>query len=503
MLLCPVTLKATRVAVIDVGSNSGRVVVFDVKPDGVLEVLSDERAPLRLIGDIDGEFVLQPRTQERSLRALRDFVTVAKGAGAKRIIAVGTAAVREAANGQEFLKRIREEAGVSLRVLDSEAEARCAFLGAVHGLPVENGAVLDVGGGSLQLAYFRNRKMTGYRGLPLGALRMSVQYLKHDPPTRSDVRALRSHVFDLLADARIPPLGSTQMMVGTGGTIRNLAKVDARARLYPVHGVHGYELSRQRLRELISSLLEKKRSSRNSISGLSRNRSDSIVGGSLVVDCVMERCQATRLLVAGPGLREGVLYEASGAPLLPAAVVRDRSIRSLVTRFSSWDETRAMRRRDLARALHEKLEPAAPPMLAELLAHAATALDIGRSIDYFRRHLQTSAILRGTVLMGFGHREALILSTIAALSGDYRWEPERYRPLLHERDHAPIEHAGIILAIADEIEKRLAPGAKPKLKLRMTSSSFTITSASIADWESAEVGQRFQRAYDRKLVIRG
>lgn len=490
-----------RIAVIDVGSNSGRVVVFDVGSDGVLDVFSEERAPLRLIGDIDDELVLSSRTQERALRALRDFVNVARGAGAKRIIAVGTAAVREAANGQQFLRRIREEAGVSLRVLDSEAEARCAFFGAVNGLPVENGAMLDVGGGSLQLAYFRNRKMTGYRGLPLGALRMSVEYLHTDPPTRGEVRALRTHVFKLLEEAGIPPLRSGDLLVGTGGTIRNLAKVDARARDYPVHAVHGYELSRKRLRELASVFVATKRSSRNSISGLSRNRADSIVGGSLVVDCVMEQCRATQLIVAGQGLREGLLYEASGLPLPSPALVRERAIRSLVTRFSSWDESRAERRRELARLLHEKLEPDAPSGLVELLAHAATALDIGRSIDYFRRHLHTAAILRATVLMGFGHREALVLSTIAALSGDYRWEPDRYRPLLHERDHAPVEHAGLLLGIADQIEHRMEPGAEPKVKLRMKGNSFVIAGQSIADWEPAEIGQRFRRAYDRKLVI--
>src|SRR5207302_9664325 len=120
---------------------------------------------------------LSPETMDRTLRILHGFLAVAETSGAERTVAVATAAVREAANGDELIQRTRRELGIPVDIADGDEEARFGFLGAVHGLPVQDGIVLDVGGGSLQLIHFRERRLERSWSLPLGALRLSDRFL--------------------------------------------------------------------------------------------------------------------------------------------------------------------------------------------------------------------------------------------------------------------------------------------------------------------------------------
>ena len=259
--------------VIDIGSNSGRVLVARVRGAAHLDVLGDARSPLRLVRDVARDGELSTETIDRTLRIVRGFVAVASTSGAERTMAIATAAVREAGNGEAFIERTRHELGIPLEIADGDEEARFGFLGAVHALPVQDGIVLDVGGGSLQLIHFRSRKLERSWSLPLGALRLSDRFLKLDSPTRGEMRALKEHVNATLDRAGILRLQKDERMVGTGGTIRNLAKVDRRMRgVYPISRLHGYVVDRRRLDGVVSLLSGTPANNRATIPGLNADR---------------------------------------------------------------------------------------------------------------------------------------------------------------------------------------------------------------------------------------
>ncbi len=151
-----------RIGVVDLGSNSGRLVVYDQYGSGYLSIVEDGRVPLRLVNDLDEDGNLGSEAIERIIDALREFTSLAQGAGAERVIVVGTAAMREATNGDQFLQSIRDTAGTEIEILDGLAEALYSFLGAIYGLPVWNGYVLDIGGGSLELTRFKERRAVAH-----------------------------------------------------------------------------------------------------------------------------------------------------------------------------------------------------------------------------------------------------------------------------------------------------------------------------------------------------
>ena len=182
------------IAVVDIGSNSGRVMVFRPEAGGHLHVLAGSRAALRLARDLDRTGRIPPEALERAFEALRDFRAIALGSGVRRFEAAGTSALRDAANGPPFIRRVKRELGITIRILSGLEEARFGFLGAVGGLPVDHGVFFDLGGGSLQVGRFRNRHLVGAVSVPLGSLRVSDAFLKSDPPTPREVKKLRAHV---------------------------------------------------------------------------------------------------------------------------------------------------------------------------------------------------------------------------------------------------------------------------------------------------------------------
>ncbi|MBI4497958.1 MAG: Ppx/GppA family phosphatase [Chloroflexi bacterium] len=445
-------------AVMDIGSNTGRLVVLRREGGGHLEVVQDVRAPLRLVSALDAEGRLSPEAMERTLAVVRDFRALALGAGAARTIAVATAAVREAANGQDLIARIRDDVGLAVEVLDGSQEARYAFLGAVYGLAVDHGLLVDVGGGSMQIAHFRERQFLQSWSLPLGALRLSVRYLTGDAPTRPEQRRLVQHVQATLTDAGVPALRTDEHLVGTGGTFRTLAKIDSRAHKYPISRLHGYVLTRRRLADIAGLLATQPAAERAHVPGLNADRVDSIVGGALVAQTVLEQVAAREVQVSGQGLRDGLALGAFTAALPPAASVRAGAIAALTSRFATWRAEAARRRSAIALSLLTALEPDAAPEVREALSHAATVLDIGRSIDYYNRHEHTAAILTATDLAGFSHRALALLAATVQRAGDDGRSLKRYRPLVTADDIPAVERAAAILTLAEEIERRCPPG---------------------------------------------
>jgi exopolyphosphatase/guanosine-5'-triphosphate,3'-diphosphate pyrophosphatase len=489
------------VAVIDVGSNSGRVIVYQLQPGGHLHILAGSRAPLRLVRELDESHRLKAQALERAWEALADFRAIAAGAGAERILAVATAAMRDAENGRALLERAEGELGIQIRILAGEEEARYGFEGAVRGLPVAHGVLFDLGGGSLQVSRFRARRLVSAVSLPLGSLRTSDEVLESDPPSASELKRLREHVRKLLKQAGVEPLERGERRVGTGGTLRNLAKIDRRAQRYPISRLHGYVLARKAVRQISGLLAGRRLKKRERVRGLNQDRGDSIVGGSLVVEVLMEVLGADAVVVSGQGVREGLAASLLGGELPAPEAARAASVAALVARFATGGEAQARRRRQLVERLYPALELEPSPEVGEALLHAATVLDVGRSVDFFDRHEHIADIVLATDLAGFSHREVALLSAILRRAGDEDASPKSYAPLIQRDDRPAIERAAAVLALADDIEERCPPGRRVDVACRITRDKAVVGVPALAGWRPRSIGRRFERAFGRRLVV--
>jgi exopolyphosphatase/guanosine-5'-triphosphate,3'-diphosphate pyrophosphatase len=487
------------VAVVDIGSNSGRVVVIRIGNSGELEILANGRAPLRLGRDLTSGDVISSDTIERTAATVRDFRAIGESAGAETLIPVATSAVRESANADEFVSRVEAESGVRVRVIDGDDEARYTFLGAVRGLPVQHGVVADLGGGSLELTRFRERRAVRAWTLPLGSLRLSDRFLHGDPAETKEVSALARFARMTLKEAGVHALGPDERLIGTGGTIRNLAKIDMASRRYPIPRLHGYVLAQGVVQETGDRLASQKVSRRRSVRGLSRERADSIVGGALAVRSLMEHLKAPELTVSGRGLREGVALDSARLPDASIEEVRQASVRALAHRFSSWDPGRAARRAVIAERLLTSVDPGSGTNVRERLIQAATLLDVGRSVDYYRRFDHTADIIIEADLDCFSHRKLALLSAVVRQAGAQGMSITTYRPLLGPDDGVAVARSATLLYLADTVEQHLPPRDAGDVTCRLEGKRAVLEAPVYDPWRQEALSQRFRATFAKKL----
>ena len=306
------TRAARRVAAIDVGSNSIRLVVADVAPPASITVVDELRLTPRLGAGLHETGLLGAEPMRHALDALRRMVALAGTLHAHRTVAVATSAVRDAANGAAFLRRVEEETGLRLRVLDGEEEARLAFRSARAYLPLDGGraVVLDIGGGSLELALGLDGALVHPHSFPLGAIRLTERFLARGAG-RPALHRLRAAVRAELAGAIDVAAWRDATLVGSGGTCTTLATVVLARRGTPAkrgtHGEHATHVPRPELEAVLEWLRAMGPARRREVPGLKPERADIIVAGLAAAAEVAAFLDAPDVTVSAYGIREGLL----------------------------------------------------------------------------------------------------------------------------------------------------------------------------------------------------
>ncbi|MDA0353196.1 MAG: Ppx/GppA phosphatase family protein [Chloroflexi bacterium] len=502
---------AGRTTVIDLGSNSGRAVVIQPRAGGHLEVVEELRLPLRLGAALGDDGYLSEAAYDRLAAAIEDFLVIAKAAGSEHLVAVGTSALRDAKNGPEFLQRIRDTFGLEVRLVDGALEGHYAFLGAVHGLPVDHGMLVDIGGGSVEIARFRDRRVAELWSFPLGTLRAGGRFLLDDPPTEAQYDALRAATEEALRDSAIPTLRRDERLIGTGGAIRNVAKIDRRrrSRVYPVPRLHGYEIRRSRVAKVGALLRGLRAADRGAVSGLNPGRAETIVAGVTVLETIMSTLKARSLVVSGQGLREGVMRATLGElppPELESALpdpltIRAASMRALTGRFAGLDLAAGERR---ARAALTLLERAGDPVggnLRELIGYAAVMVDAGAAIDFYNREQVAAGIVITTDLAGFSHLMIAELAALLRLLEEPTFDVHRFAPLLSADERGQLDLAAAALALAFELHRRLPAAAFAMLEATVTKKEIRLSVPSSIGHLPDAVIARVEGAFGRSLAV--
>lgn len=298
-----------RVAGIDIGTLTCRLLVAAVSPDGPVHAIRSERKILRLGEGVDQTKRLKPDAMMRVIETIREWKTIIESHGVERYTAVATSAVREAGNREEFLDRVRRETGVEVEVIDGEEEARRTFLGIRSGLPdIQAILGLDIGGGSTEFIASRQGQPLKTTSIDMGVVRLTERVLQGDPPRATEIQQAETLIRDLTRGARREIGDVTDLtLVGTAGTITSLAAVAQELPAYDPARIQNYVLDLPVIRRIERDVFGKTQSARVGMPGLEAGREGVIAAGVLILRCVMEDLNAVRCVVSEYGLREGVL----------------------------------------------------------------------------------------------------------------------------------------------------------------------------------------------------
>lgn len=292
-----------RIAVADLGTNSTRLLIADVTPDGQLTQLERHTTVTRLGEGVDGSGRLAPQAMERVYAALARYREIADAAGVQRRIAVATSAVRETENGPELVAHVRDEIGFDVRTIDGDEEARLTFLGATAGRDtVSETLVIDIGGGSTEFVSGRPGADPAFHvSTRLGSVRQTERHIAHDPPRHEELVALAEEARAIVA-AAVPAEIRERIgaVIGVAGTATSLAAIDQQLDPYDPERVDGYRLELAAAERILAELAVHPLEQRRSVTGLHPGRAPTIVAGAAIL------VEALRLF----GVREVEISEA-------------------------------------------------------------------------------------------------------------------------------------------------------------------------------------------------
>jgi len=503
-------MRGVQLAVIDLGSNSFRLVVFTA--EGRQWRRTDEIFEAVRIGEglaATGELGAEP--MERALSTLDVFAhfSQAAGLGPDDIDAVATSAIRDAGNAEEFLARARHRTGLPIRVLSREQEAHYGFLAAVSSTTLDDGCVLDLGGGSMQLVQVVGRRQLESGSWRLGAVRMTERFLPGPgPATKKQLEKLRAHATSKLA--RAPWLEHCgPRLIGVGGTVRNLANATQRAAGLPSLGVQGQCVSAEALDELIARLAALPANERAKVAGIKPARADLILAGAVVIQATMLAGGFQGMEATEAGLREGVFFarhlERSGGILED---VRRRSVLTLAGQYAV-DVAHTEHVARLALGLFDETAAAGlhvgDERERELLWAASVLHDIGMSVDYDDHHKHSRYLILNAGLPGFTPAELALVAQTARYHRKGMPDPGPLAPLLSKGDLNRLNRMAALLRLAEDLERSRDQSVR-EAHLRVNGRSATLSLVSDDDtavprWAARREVELFQRAFGRTLEV--
>lgn len=301
---------ARRFAGIDIGTLTCRLLIADLTPGQPLQEVRSDRRILRLGEGVDQTKRLRSAAMDRVVHCLQEWRNVITSNHVEAIVVVATSAVRDAANRDEFLERVKREAGFDVEVISGEEEAMRTLLGIRSGLPagVTDILALDIGGGSTEFILDRPEDKPIIRSIDIGVVRLCERLLRHDPPTNEEVRHAREWA-TRETKAAVAEMGDHRQaaFIGTAGTITSLAAMAQNLATYEPARIHNYQLKLETIRELEQTMLSRTKAERVGLPGLEKNREEVIAAGAIIIRTIMETLGQRECLVSDLGLREGVL----------------------------------------------------------------------------------------------------------------------------------------------------------------------------------------------------
>lgn len=463
-----------RVAAIDIGSNTSRLVVAESCPDARFRVVEDFGETVRLASGLYRTGRLSHESMEEALTVLARMREIVEHHHVDRLRAVGTSALREARNAGKFLRMAHKRCGIAIETIRADYEARLAFASVANAFDLNSlrAACVDLGGGSADIVLSENGLIDAIHTLPLGAVRLTDMH--SDPTTpgvyrygdmaRSVDKALKR------ALGAVPPV---DLLIGTGGTFTTLARISIRRGdngnaegRFPF-AVRGYELSLAQVRDILHWLRDMPLEERRRVPGLSERRSEIIVAGLCVIERMMRLLRVARLRVHDGGIRDGMLMEMIDElhlltpPQADTAAVALAAVRRLAERCEYPREHSEHVARLSLRIFDQLTESAldraavwARPGARDLLHAAAVLHDVGQVVEFRRHHKHGYALITHADLSPLSRRQVELIANIVRYHRRARPSARHacFGRLSVDDQHLVTDLAGI-LRIADGLDR--------------------------------------------------
>ncbi|KMO87867.1 exopolyphosphatase [Megasphaera cerevisiae DSM 20462] len=505
-----------NLAIIDLGSNSIRFVALRIADNHSYSLQYQEKESIRLGQGLNQTGILSEEGMHRALTCLNVYKHIMEVMKIDICVAVATAAVRNAANGSEFLERINAETGITMKIITGEREAYLGYLGVINTIALKDCLIFDLGGASIELTLVRDGESVHSVSIPIGAVTLTEKFNMQgniDAIVLQDcLRYVKKKLSDIkwLREIDVP-------IVGIGGTARNFAKMDQRAESYEFSKIHNYIISLHSFNTLYTQITTRTSANRKKIAGLSSERADLIVAGAAVIRTIFDISGSLSMTVSGCGLREGLFFEYYAKYMHMDKPrfddILDFSINNFIGTLGTtincthYDQVTRITGMlfDQLKVLHgyggrERL----------LLMTAARLHDVGKIINFYD-HARHSAFMIGHApLYGLTHREQMIAGFIAGFHHGISRKTlraYRYASMATAGDWDMIRKLSTLLALAEASDLTYEQIVKD-IHITLAENVVVLVLTTIpgatynaADYEMKQIVKQFKKEFGAALIL--
>ncbi len=454
--------EQTRLAAIDIGTNSIRCIIVAVDTQGNFWVLDDEKAMVRLGEGLIETGFISAVAENRAIDALQRMAKISTGLKAEVAAVVATSAVRKALNRNEFLRQVKLATGLDIKVISGEEEADLVTLSVHHNFAVDQQryGMADIGGGSVEIVIATGFHAETITSLDLGTVFLTEKVLHNDPINNSELKKLRKYIRKSLKKNGVGDGLPVTCLIGSGGTMTNIGSMVMAMRGEQYESVHRYEVLHSEIIHLLAMLSRKTHKERLNIPGLNPERADIILAGIVLTDELMRRMQTNQLRINAQGIREGLILQSLQQRNLIPERQQARDWRSSVFEFARscrFDELHSIQVSRLAKRIFSVVasKNRLTDRHGQLLEAGALLHDIGYFISYDRHHKHSYHLIRHANLFGFTPREREIVANLARYhrKAKPKQSHDNFSSLGAE-DQILVRKLGGILRLADGLDRR-------------------------------------------------
>ncbi|MCM3712862.1 exopolyphosphatase [Alkalihalobacillus oceani] len=443
-------------AVIDIGSNSIRLVINQIDHNGCYKELHNYKTVARLSAHMDEKGAFTTEGTRILLETLTRFKEVLLFHQVQKVTAVATAAMRKATNRKEITELVYERLGFEIRILSEYEEAFYGYLAVVNSTNITDGITIDIGGGSTEITLFQDRELRHYHSFPFGAITLKQQFISGCEATEEELQTIKAYIRSQLSSLSWLHEYPDYPVIGIGGSARNLSLIHQRQKEYPLAGLHQYELPTKELRQLTDALATLSYQERLTIDGLSKDRADIIVPAAEVIASLVELVQAKTFVMSRKGLRDGIFYEELLRTMDTACFpnVAEESFYQLSHSYEvnldhanhiSYLATRLYAElADQCQVSHQRNEA------LQLLRQSARVLYIGEFINSEASSQNTFYLLTNMTIEGLSHQERLAIAFISSFKSKSQLlkYAKPFKNLLDKKRLKLYEFLGAIMKLA-------------------------------------------------------
>lgn len=495
-----------KIGIIDVGSNSMRLVIYKVSPNNAFVPIEDVKEGARLGEDVNITGKIKESKLELGFRTMMLFKGICDSHQVDEIIAFGTAAIRSASNSGELLDAVRNELGIDIKIFSGSDEATHSFLGAINSLDIKDGIMMDMGGASTELVWFKERKAHKWVSLNFGSVTIGQMADIKNKLKDKDEKRIRKHIKDELE--KVEWLNETKglTLVGVGGVVRNVASIHHRMVKYPLNTLHGYRMELEDVRDVFNMVKEKDYEEKLDIEGLSRSRADIFMGAVVAIEEILEYAELQHTVISGNGIREGVLFERLKKMGREIKNVFENSLTSLIEQYEVHREERRKVYGNFKKIFRKLAVIHEIEEISEKSIKAASTLGrTGVYINFYNHELHSAYVILNSGIKGMEHQE-IVTAALMLIDHDEDSElAEKFYPLLSKMQVQNLPALSKILSLSEAFNKILVGEDDFEIEIGEKKIVFCIKKEDLLDIQIAEMfisKRRFKEIFGRGIEIK-